>query len=77
MNLSQKLQLAEDLWDDIASTLEVVPMHDWQKEELARRKQKLKVTTQEGRDTSSRERLRMSKRRLASSGVLQVPAATS
>lgn len=30
-----------------------------------------------GVDTSSRERLRMSKRRLASWGFLQVPAATS
>jgi molybdopterin-guanine dinucleotide biosynthesis protein len=30
-----------------------------------------------GRDTSSKERLLMSERRLASSGVLQVPAAPS
>jgi putative addiction module component (TIGR02574 family) len=31
----------EDLWDDIASTPEAVPVHDWQKEELASRKQNL------------------------------------
>jgi putative addiction module component (TIGR02574 family) len=34
---SEKLQLVEDLWDDLASTPEAVPVHDWQKEELARR----------------------------------------
>lgn len=41
LSLSEKLQLVEDLWDDIASTPEAVPIHDWQKEELARRKQNL------------------------------------
>jgi putative addiction module component (TIGR02574 family) len=41
LSLSEKLQLAEDLWDDIASTPKAVPVHDWQKEELARRKQSL------------------------------------
>ena len=38
---SEKLQLVEDLWDDLAATPEAVPVHDWQKEELARRKAKL------------------------------------
>jgi putative addiction module component (TIGR02574 family) len=38
---SEKLQLVEDLWDDLASTPEVVPVHDWQKTELARRKANL------------------------------------
>jgi putative addiction module component (TIGR02574 family) len=38
---SEKLQLVEDLWDDLASTPEDVPIHDWQKEELARRKANL------------------------------------
>ncbi len=38
---SEKLQLVEDLWDDLAATPEVVPVHDWQKEELARRKANL------------------------------------
>lgn len=35
---SEKLQLVEDLWDDLATTPEAVPIHDWQKQELARRK---------------------------------------
>jgi len=38
---SEKLQLVEDLWDDLAPTLEAVPIHDWQKEELDRRKANL------------------------------------
>jgi putative addiction module component (TIGR02574 family) len=38
---SEKLQLVEDLWDDLAVTPEAVPVHDWQKEELARRKANL------------------------------------
>src|SRR5436190_2149618 len=41
LSLSEKLQLVEDLWDDIASTPDELPVHDWQKEELARRKQNL------------------------------------
>ena len=35
---SEKLQLVEDLWDDLAASPEAIPVHDWQKEELARRK---------------------------------------
>ena len=38
---SEKLQIVEDLWDDLAGTPEAVPLHDWQKEELARRKTNL------------------------------------
>jgi putative addiction module component (TIGR02574 family) len=37
----EKLQLVEDLWDNLASTPDAVPVHDWQKEELARRKANL------------------------------------
>jgi putative addiction module component (TIGR02574 family) len=37
----EKLQLVQDLWDDLAATPEVIPVHDWQKEELARRKANL------------------------------------
>ncbi len=36
--LSEKLQLLEDLWDSIAQTPEQIPVLDWQKEELAKRK---------------------------------------
>jgi len=35
---SEKLQLVEDLWDDLAATPEAVPVHDWQKHELERRR---------------------------------------
>jgi len=35
---TEKLQLVEDLWDDLATTPEAVPIHEWQKQELARRK---------------------------------------
>jgi putative addiction module component (TIGR02574 family) len=38
---SEKLQLVEDLWDDLAGTPGAVPIHDWQKQELARRKANL------------------------------------
>ena len=38
---AEKLQLVEDLWDDLAGTPEAVPIHDWQKQELARRRENL------------------------------------
>ncbi len=38
LSTADKIQLVEDLWDDIASTPESIPIHDWQKEELAKRK---------------------------------------
>ena len=38
LNPPEKLQLVEDLWDDLAATPSEVPVHEWQKEELARRK---------------------------------------
>jgi putative addiction module component (TIGR02574 family) len=45
---SEKLQLVEDLWDDLAATPEAVPVHDWQKEELARRKANLRANPASG-----------------------------
>lgn len=36
-----KLKLVHDLWDDLAAHPADVPVHDWQLEELERRKQKL------------------------------------
>ena len=45
---SEKLQLVEDLWDDLAATPEDVPVHDWQKEELARRKANLRKNPASG-----------------------------
>ena len=38
---AEKLQLVEDLWDDLAGSPDQVPLHDWQREELARRKANL------------------------------------
>ena len=38
---AEKLQLVEDLWDDLAGTPEAVPVHEWQKQELARRRANL------------------------------------
>jgi putative addiction module component (TIGR02574 family) len=37
---SEKLRLVEDLWDSIAADPESIPVTDWQKAELRRRKQK-------------------------------------
>jgi putative addiction module component (TIGR02574 family) len=38
---SEKLQLVEDLWDELAAKPTDVPVHEWQKQELARRKANL------------------------------------
>ena len=38
---AEKLQLVEDLWDDLAASPSGVPVHEWQKAELARRKANL------------------------------------
>lgn len=42
LNPAEKLQLVEDLWDDLAATPSDVPVTDWQKAELNRRKANLK-----------------------------------
>lgn len=39
LSFAEKLQLLEDLWDDIASDPAAVPVQEWQKNELDRRKQ--------------------------------------
>jgi putative addiction module component (TIGR02574 family) len=38
LTVSEKLQLLEDLWDSIALNPEQIPVLDWQKDELAKRK---------------------------------------
>ncbi len=38
---AEKLLLVEDLWDDLASNPSDIPVHDWQKEELDRRRENL------------------------------------
>lgn len=47
---SEKLQLVQDLWDDLAATPEGVPVHDWQKQELERRKANLMQNPTSGLD---------------------------
>jgi putative addiction module component (TIGR02574 family) len=42
LSRAEKLQLVEDLWDDLAASPESVPVHDWQKKELTRRKANLR-----------------------------------
>lgn len=39
LGVAEKLQLVEDLWDSIAEGQEPLPLLDWQKEELRRRKE--------------------------------------
>lgn len=38
---AEKLQLVQDLWDDLSASPEDVPIHEWQKQEVARRKENL------------------------------------
>jgi putative addiction module component (TIGR02574 family) len=45
---AEKLQLVEDLWDDLASTPEAIPVHEWQKQELARREENLRKNPASG-----------------------------
>lgn len=45
---SEKLQLVQDLWDDLASTPEDVPVQDWQKHEVERRRSNLLNTPVSG-----------------------------
>lgn len=40
---AEKLQLVEDLWDDLAANPDDVPIHDWQIKELERREANLKL----------------------------------
>jgi putative addiction module component (TIGR02574 family) len=41
LSAEEKLQLVEDLWDDLGTDPAAVPIHDWQKAELDARKQRL------------------------------------
>ncbi len=41
--LPDQLQLVEDLWDHIAASKEPLPVPDWQKDELDRRKRKFEA----------------------------------
>jgi len=39
LSVPERVQIVEDLWDSIARTNEDVPIPQWQKDELDRRKQ--------------------------------------
>lgn len=39
---AEKLELVEDLWDDLAADQSAIPVHGWQKQELERRRAALK-----------------------------------
>lgn len=45
---TEKLQLVEDLWDDLAAIPESVPVHDWQLAEIERRKANLQSNPASG-----------------------------
>ncbi|MSU80134.1 MAG: addiction module protein [Gemmataceae bacterium] len=47
---AEKLQLVQDLWDDIAATPEDIPVHDWQIAELERRRSNLQKHPATGLD---------------------------
>ncbi|MEA5602753.1 addiction module protein [Nostoc sp. UHCC 0252] len=38
LSRAEKLKLVEDLWDEIATTPAALPVLDWQKQKLVRRK---------------------------------------
>jgi putative addiction module component (TIGR02574 family) len=42
----EKLQLVEDLWDDVSSRPQDVPVHDWQLQEIERRRENLSARPQ-------------------------------
>lgn len=45
---AEKLQLVEDLWDDLAANAVDVPLFDWQLEELERRAAKFRANPESG-----------------------------
>jgi putative addiction module component (TIGR02574 family) len=45
---SEKLQLVQDLWDDLAASPDDVPVQDWQIAEVERRKANLKKNPASG-----------------------------
>lgn len=41
LSVEEKLQLVEDLWDDLGTNPDSIPVHQWQKDELDARKHRL------------------------------------
>lgn len=58
---AEKLQLVEDLWDDLATSPENVPVHEWQKQELDRRKARWLASSAEGLTWEAVKRLARSR----------------
>jgi putative addiction module component (TIGR02574 family) len=48
LSLVEKLQVVEDLWDSIATNEEDIPIPDWQKAELAKRRENFLKNPQSG-----------------------------
>jgi putative addiction module component (TIGR02574 family) len=48
LSVPEKLQLVSELWEQIAESDESLPIPDWQKEELDRRKKNLEANPQSG-----------------------------
>src|SRR5262249_20222117 len=48
LSRAEKLRLVEDLWDALAASPDDVPVHEWQKEDLARRKANLQKNPASG-----------------------------
>jgi putative addiction module component (TIGR02574 family) len=46
LSAADKLQLVEDLWDDVSSRPDDVPVHPWQLEEIERRRENLAARPQ-------------------------------
>jgi putative addiction module component (TIGR02574 family) len=53
---AEKLQLVQDLWDDLSSTPESIPVYNWQKQELARRRADLSADPDSAIDWSEVKR---------------------
>lgn len=48
LSAAEKLQLVEDLWDDLAKSPDSVPVHSWQLDEVARRRANLMKNPKSG-----------------------------
>ena len=48
LSVAEKLQLVESLWDQIAESPEILPVPDWQKEELDRRHERYESNPSSG-----------------------------
>lgn len=73
---AEKIQLIEDLWENLAATPEAVPIHDWQKDELVRRKANLLKHPGSGRTWEEVQRSVRGRCSQSSIGQSDVPSET-